>query len=316
MNVQPRAAALGAATRQSLKYVKVASHQVDLAYFPDFLIVGPQRTGTTWLHAHLRYHPEIMLSEPKELYFFSSLKSPQGPRFQSNELDWYLRFFREPLSRVLLRHAISLWRYRQLYRPKVRGEATASYAGLDRDVIREITALKPDIKAILMIRNPVDRAWSHAKKDLARNRGRKLEEVSESEFERFFTDPYQRNCGRYSENIDNWLAYLQTGRLLVAVFDDIDARPEALLLAVMSFLGVTSDRRYISSEVRQPVNPTEASKIPERYRRLLEELLRDDITKLNMRFGLSWPSPQGGATLERCGIGDTADGKIVFALEK
>lgn len=315
MIVQP-GAAIAPSIRQSLKYIKVSDDHVDLTFFPDFLIVGPQRTGTTWLHAHLRYHPEIMLSEPKELYFFSSLKTPQSPRFRSNELDWYLRFFREPLWRVLLRNGISLWRYRQLYRPKVRGEATASYAGLDRDVIQEITALKPAIKAILMIRNPVDRAWSHAKKDLARNRGRKLEDVSESEFERFFADPYQRQCGHYSESIDSWSAYLQPRHLLVGLFDDIDARPEALLLAVMSFLGVTSDRRYVSSDVRQPVNPTEASKIPERYRRLLGELLRDEIATLKTRFGLSWSSPQLGATLERRGGRDASDSKIVFALEK
>src|SRR3990172_4024171 len=91
-------------TRQALQYVRV-SDDVDLAYFPDFLIVGPQRTGTTWLHAHLRSHPEIMLAEPKELFFFSSLKTPDSPRFPSTELADYLRFFHEPLWRVLLHHA-------------------------------------------------------------------------------------------------------------------------------------------------------------------------------------------------------------------
>ena len=42
--------------RQQLRYVKV-SDGTRLDGFADFLIVGPQRTGTTWLHAHLRYHP-------------------------------------------------------------------------------------------------------------------------------------------------------------------------------------------------------------------------------------------------------------------
>src|SRR5437667_2296685 len=115
-----------ATSQPSPRYVKV-SGDADLRYFPDFLIVGPQRTGTTWLHAHLRYHPEIMLSEPKELFFFSSLKTPASPRYRSNELADYLGFFHEPLWRVLLRNAMSLWQYRERYRPTVRGEATASY---------------------------------------------------------------------------------------------------------------------------------------------------------------------------------------------
>jgi len=296
------------ATLRALRYVKVSDRNLDLRFFPDFLIVGPQRTGTTWLHAHLRYHPQIMLSEPKELFFFSSLKTPDKPRFRSNELKSYLRFFHEPLWRVTLRNLISLWRYHGPYRPKVRGEATASYAALDRDVIADITALNPDVKIILMIRNPVDRAWSHAKKDLARNRGRQLADVSAEELERFFTDPYQRQCARYAENIDTWSACLRPGHLLVGLFDHIDTRPEALLLAVMSFLGVSSDRRYVSDAVRQAVNPTQPSKIPERHRRFLEELLRDDAAQLRERFGLSWPAT--GAVAAR------HHEKFIFALHE
>ena len=303
-------------TRQALRHVKVSSGAVDLGCFPDFLIVGPQRTGTTWLHAHLRYHPQIMLSEPKELYFFSSLKAPESPRFQSADLDWYLRFFHEPLWRVLSRHTISLWRYRELYRPKVRGEATASYAALDGDVIGEITALNPEIRVILMIRDPIERAWSHAKKDLVRNRKRKFEDVAPEEFERFFADPYQRQCARYGENIDNWSAHLRPGHLLVGLFDDIDTRPEALLLEVMSFLGVTSDERYVSSEVREPVNPTATSRIPDRYRRYLEELLRDEVADLKERFGLSWTSSAADRQPQRLHRRTPAarEGRFVLAL--
>lgn len=309
--------ATSAALQQGLQYVKLSDPAADLRYFPDFLVVGPQRTGTTWLHAQLRYHPEIMLSEPKELYFFSSLKNPESPRFRSNELQWYLRFFHEPLWRVLLRQAISLWRYHERYRPRVRGEATASYAGLDRDVIQEIVALKPDVKVIFMIRNPIERAWSHAKKDLARNRRRRLEEVTEAEFERFFTDPYQLRCAHYTENIDNWVACLRPRHLLVALFDDIDRDPEALLLEVMSFLGVTSDRRYISADVRKPVNPTATTKIPQRYRQFLQELLKDDMAKLEERFGLSWASPDAGGRLQQRAVdASAANTDIVFTLAR
>src|SRR6185369_12433263 len=186
--------------------------------------------------------------EPKELFYFSSLKADQ-PRAPSTDLGWYLRFFREPWWRVALRHTISVWRYRELYHPKVRGEATASYAVLDRDIIDEIVALKPDIKIILMIRNPIERAWSHAKKDLVRNRGKTLADVPAAEFEQFFASPYQRQCAQYVANIDRWSAALQPAHLLVGLFDDIYTRPEGLLLAVMRFLGVSADPRYIDAAV-------------------------------------------------------------------
>ena len=278
--------AIGDVARE-LKWVRVSGPDVPLDRFPDFLIAGPQRTGTTWLHANLRFHPQIFLSEPKELFFFNRLKTPDHPRFRSRELGWYLRFFRDPLWRRALKHAVCLWKYGELYRPLVRGEATGSSAALDRDVIREITLLNPDIKVILMIRNPIDRAWSHAKKDLIRNRRRRFNEVSPSEFKAFFTDAYQQQCAHYVKNHDNWSAHLREGRLFVGLFDDIASRPEQLLLDVMSFMGGKRDARYVSRHARKSVNPTDASDIPEDYRRFLENLFREDIENLRQRFGLS-----------------------------
>jgi len=302
------------ATKPALRYVKVTGNE-DLRYFPDFLIVGPQRTGTTWLHAHLRYHPDVMMAEPKELFFFSRLKDPTSSRYRSNELSWYLQFFHEPLWRAALHQAMSLRQFGAIYRPKVRGEATASYAVLDRDVIEEIVALKPDLKVILMIREPISRAWSHAKKDLVRNKGRQFADVSPQEFERFFADPYQRRCAGYVEQIDNWSSCLRPGHLLIGLFDDVDAQPEALLLDVMRFLGVRSQRRYVPREVREPVNPTHERPIPAEYRRLLETLLRDEIARLRDDLGLSWSLNENGNHLtERPHATDPTMRKFILAL--
>jgi len=277
------------ALRQKLRHVKVADGAIDLSRFPDFLIVGPQRTGTTWLHANLRFHPQIFLSEPKELFFFSRLKTPEHPKFQSNDLGWYLRFFRDPPRQWLVKVAMCLRQSRAWYRPRIRGEATASYAAIDPDVIAEIALLNPDIKVILMIRDPIDRAWSHAKKDLARNRGRKMTAVSDDELRAFFSDEYQRRCAQVVRNCDNWAACLRKGNLLVCLFDDVATRPAELLVEVMNFLGVDAKPRYIPKQVGESVNPTESSKIPEPHRRFLEGLLHDDLRTLQQRFGLSWP---------------------------
>ena len=85
--------------QEKLRWVKVPSGEVDLTCFPDFLLIGPHRTGTTWLYRNLAEHPEVLVSEPKELYFFDRLKSPGDTRYCSNELGWYLRFFRDTPDR-------------------------------------------------------------------------------------------------------------------------------------------------------------------------------------------------------------------------
>ena len=270
--------------RSKLRFVRTDGSE-DLSLCPDFLIVGPQRTGTTWLHAHLRLHPQILLSEPKELFFFNRLKDPTDRRFESSELAWYLRHFREPLSRRLAKTALVLWRFRELYRPVVRGEATASYAAMDPGLIDEVVALNPEIRVIMMIRDPVERAWSHAKKDLVRKSGRRVEEVPPEEFREFFCDEYQVRCARYVHNHDNWQVRLRPRHLYVGAFEDISTRPREFLLEVMSFLGVRSDPRYIGSDVHEEVNPTAKSRVPAEYRDYLEDLFGDEIAALAARFG-------------------------------
>jgi hypothetical protein len=231
----------------------------------------------------------VFLSQPKELYFFSSLKTRNAKRFVSDDVSHYLRFFRDPLWRAALKTGRSLWQHRELYRPRVRGEATASYAAMDADVIADIALLNPDVKAILMIRNPIDRAWSHAKKDLVRNRQRRFADVGEQEFFDFFADPYQLRCAQYVEQYDRWSAALKPGHVLVCAFDEIATRPEEMMLDVMRFLGVEPSARYLDPSLREPVNATESSPIPPQYRRRLEELLAGDLARLKERFGYSWP---------------------------
>jgi hypothetical protein len=268
--------------------VRVGPGAVDLSRFPDFLIIGPQRTGTTWIHENLRDHPDILWPREKEIFYFSRLKTPDHPKFVSADLDWYLGQFRDPLWLRIVKTTLSLRSTHRLYRPRVRGEATASYAAMDRDLIEEVVVLNPEIRAIMMIRNPVDRAWSHAKKDLVRNRSRRFEDVSESEFEEFFRDPYQVRCAQYVTNHENWSACLSTGNLFVGKFDDVATRPLQLLGEICRFLGVRDDRRYLGRAVDRPVNPTAAEPIPERYRVVLTRLFADEIAALQSKFGMSW----------------------------
>ncbi len=270
---------LSSEVRQRLRYVRATGDE-DLSRFPDFLIVGPQRTGTTWLHAHLRFHPQIFLTEPKEIFFFSRLKEPQHPRFESNQLEWYLRFFREPLWRSLAKSVLTLRRSGELYRPVIRGEATASYAAMDADLIDEITTLNPAIKVMTMVRDPVDRAWSHAKKDLVRKTGRRVEDVPIDEFKAFFEDEYQVRCASYAVHHERWRTRLEPGNLFVGYFDDVAERPTKVLRDAMNFLDVDSGDRYIARDAAEQVNPTVDAAIPDECRAHLETVLADQIADM------------------------------------
>jgi hypothetical protein len=245
----------------------------DLRYSPDFLILGPQRTGTTWLAKILWQHPKVFMSFPKELYFFNLLRQQSHGYYKSKELRWYLNQFRDNAVSYALKTGRSAWSYGERYRPVARGEATASYAAMPMELIAEVIKMNPDIKGIITVRDPIARAWSHAKKDLVTARKRKVKDVSMEEFESFFRNPYQLACADYRSIVENWSKALRPANLLVARFEDIGQNPRQFLERVLSFIGVPCDIRYIAKYADVRVNSTEDADLPSSLRRRLEEIL-------------------------------------------
>jgi hypothetical protein len=261
--------------RAKLSSVRVATSDAPLRNFPDFLIVGPQRTGTTWLFHNLKSHPEIFLPKEKELYYFSTLGMPDHRRFRFPYLEDYLEAMAETPRSTLKKNYDSLRKVGRLYNPRIRGEATASYAALSKEVIREIATLNPEIKAILMIRDPLDRAWSHARKDLL-TEGQRAEVIDPDALARLLFKDDQRGLALYRTLIENWRSHLQPGHLFVGVFDSIASEPERLLAALHGFLGVASGKQYFGRFLRHRINPAPPAAIPPAIGKLLGELLRNE----------------------------------------
>lgn len=296
--------------------------------FPDFLILGPQRTGTTWLSENLRLHPEIFLSIPKELYFFNRLtekpkrslhfenlvKRSSGKKFyaqpkvvrefvkvfyfdylitgkyKADQLEWYLQFFK-PSSFLHKRHSETIRKnYGLDYQPSIFGEATASYAVMNKSLIKEVCMLNPETKGILMVRNPIERAWSHAKKDLARNKKKGAREVSEEEYIDYLKSPYLKKCGFYSDQVKNWKESLKEGHLLIGHYEDLSARPKEFVKDVFSFLEVDVNEKYISPTVGEVVNPAGKGKIPSRVHDFLVGMYREELKWLKENFNLDYTS--------------------------
>ncbi len=261
--------------RSRLRLVRVAKAGASLQNFPDFLIVGPQRTGTTWLFHNLKSHPEIFLPKEKELYYFSTLGMPDHRRFRFVYLEDYLQAMADTSRSSLKKSYDSLRKVGRFYRPRVRGEATASYAALPKDVIREIAMLNPGVKVIFMIRDPIERAWSHARKDLTSG-GRSANEIDAGALSRLLFNEGQRDLALYRTLIENWHTFLQSGHLFVGAFDSISSAPERLLTAVHDFLGVAAGARYFGRHLRNRINPAPAADIPPAVGQLLNDILQKE----------------------------------------
>ena len=108
---------------------------------PNFLIIGAMKSGTTALYYYLEQHPDIYMSPVKEPNFFSSHK-------QENAADTVTEF----------------GIYRQLFSggsgKKAIGEASHSYL-YEPGAAAEIRRYIPEAKLIAILRNPIERAYSH-----------------------------------------------------------------------------------------------------------------------------------------------------------
>ncbi len=311
------------AKQENFHYLKFRNKKrVIKGQFPDFLIIGPQRTGTTWLSANLRRHNEIFFSYPKELYFFNRLDLPDN-RYsrhyyafdnslalknpttfireaikvfyfdflktgvsQANQLEWYLSFFTDSFLEKAYKHRYFNKNYKLPYDPKVRGEATASYAMLNPEIVKEICALNPNIKIILMIRRPWDRAWSHAKKYLIRSQIGEKREVEDQAFFDFFNLEYQIRCGTYTEQIDNWSRNLKKGNLFIGSYEMIKHNPKQLLLNIFKFLQVDANEKLVGKQATEIINPTSSQAMPASFLNYLQELYSEEVQQLKTRYNI------------------------------
>jgi len=208
---------------------------------PSFLIIGAQKCGTTWLHQHLRTHPDIYMPAEKELEFFSYLGHLSNPGF-----DHYLDHFSEGDGKSAI------------------GEATASYfwtntntrwsalpEGFQTDIPSPVHQyLGEDLKLIVTLRNPVTRVVSAYLHYLA------MGEIDpESDFDQALAYGGVVDMGFYARHLRNWLEYYPLRQIKVLVLEsDIQAKPVETLNDVFQFLSVP-EHVIAEDSVRQMVYP-------------------------------------------------------------
>lgn len=123
---------------------------------PDFLIPGASRSGTTALYEHLRHHPDVYMPLEKEPMFFSVWGIGKRREYRSGVLmeDWTVPDLDDYLDL-----------FHDAEPGQITGEASVWYLYDYETTINNIRKLYGDraseLKIILMLRNPVYRAWSH-----------------------------------------------------------------------------------------------------------------------------------------------------------
>jgi hypothetical protein len=237
---------------------------------PDFIAVGPPRTGTTWLHRVLRGH--VGLPSIKETQFFT-YNYALG-------LDWYRSYFRECRQDV------------------PAGEIAPTY--FDHPEARtRIAALIPQCRIVCSLRDPVERAYSHYKAwHRAGLLGGPFEDVVEKSWSKLSAE--------YVANLRSWNRIFGAENVQVLLYDDLRADPQTYLNKVCAFVGIPPIDLSRTPGATEPVNLSEQTPrsmmvaramlkvrdalIRRRYRRLARLVeAGTPLWKLSFSGGRSYP---------------------------
>lgn len=189
----------------------------------NFLGIGAQKAGTSWLYEVLRTHPDLSFPAGKEVHYWNGVCDWQP-------IEWYASLFPDADYRL-------------------KGDITPAYATLERETIRQIKAFAPGLRIVFMLRNPIRRAWSAALMAMERAELHP-DEVSDQWFVDHFRSRGSRARGAYKRCLENWLAVFPRSQIFVANYDLIAADPAGLIKECLRHIGADADYPFAPALLR------------------------------------------------------------------
>lgn len=274
----------------------------------DFLGIGTQKSGTTWLYKKLNEIPEFNLPPIKEFHYFD--RSPTY--LSSNQLSDSLlknRITNFKYTLTGLKHLLNALLHGDLQ--KVRflrkwyfsnyndywylslfkhyngyiGEITPSYSILKVADIKRMHQLAPNAKLILLLRNPIDRDWSNYRYSKIYEPNFSLKKVSNQEIINYLKSEAVTVRSNYIRTIDNFLNVFPKNQLLICFYDAIYENPEKFLNEIVSFI---ADGKSISIKhihFKEIVNKAKEMNCPEEVEQFLKQKHYDQIRFLSNKYG-------------------------------
>lgn len=191
----------------------------------DFLIIGAQKSGTTWLSGCLKEHPGVYIPDIKEVHYFDN-------NYKKGE-SWYHSFFKNGGCRV-------------------KGEATPKYM-FKSDVPGKIYKYKKDIKLITILRNPTTRAISQYKMEILRGGLDEGVSLIHTFNNKISDDISIKDRGFYSEQLKRYFDLFDENRLKILLYDDIIKKPKTLIKDIYAFLEV--DDGFLPDGLNKVIKP-------------------------------------------------------------
>jgi len=174
---------------------------------PTFIGIGVQKAATSWLHDVLAAHPDVFVSEPKELDFFT--------HYYNQGYDRYERYFEGSGDK------------------KARGESSPSYF-YDPAVPARVKAYLPEARLIVILRDPVARAFSNHLHEIRKGHLTSTLVFEEAEPR----NPMYLEQGCYGSSLERWLQHFPREAILVLFAEEISGNPALALDQTYAHIGL------------------------------------------------------------------------------
>jgi hypothetical protein len=272
--------------------------------YPDFIGIGAQKAGTTWLYRNLVNHPQIWIPRKEVHYFDTKIneRSHVATRLLGRSLDdqrwrqqvrrWTIehlkRFDLEGLRFVYkyyLRPYNDGW-YGSIFEPRegrVAGEITPAYSTLGQDVVSHVHEIMPEAKIIFLMRNPIERDWSQTVMSFDKAEKGSAQAVPEKELLRRFEGKGSRSLTNYVRTLETWQSFYPKEQIFVGFTEDIHFSPRRLLGRLCRFLGVDPSADY--RVIRRKIHSRSADTMSARAAIQLARTYQDELAQLEERFG-------------------------------
>ena len=284
---------------------------------PDFICIGPTKTGTSWLYTVLRLHPELWLPPVSEVnyYWGTGNRLPQATVYKTIKqrikgdirIRWRKTYAKQRWEFYAGNPSLRHWRdiswdlkylflpqtpswYKSLFRTNgIAGDITGGYFLYDDQAIRQLAAQLPNTKILMTFRDPVSRLWSEAKMILMFLPRKTFEQVSEADFYRRFDRAIQRLPSYYGL-YNRWLKHFPEEQILTSYYDDLLNDPHAYLRRICNFLNVSDTlTAEMQLSLHEKVFEGPRTPLPEHFRKYLIIKTMPSVKELAEKSGHPQP---------------------------
>jgi len=167
----------------------------------------------------------------------------------------------------------------------IQGDCTPAYSILEEQAVARIYKIMPKTNIIFILRDPVDRSWSHAKLDLGRRSGRALDSIKDEDYIAHSLQMESLLRSDYIRTFDIWRKFFPVEQIKIVFFDDLKQNPDEYIQDIYAFLGIEDLTMEQGSEQKKAVNESGSYSMPMAVRKHLCRYYLDKMAHLSSRFG-------------------------------